>query len=190
MIVSEGVLFGSSKAHKDLRRILVEDQPPRRHRPYCQVGHLSRTRGCRRLSCCSPRPIRVARSTSGSTTSQPMASVWTTSGPTSYRKIAWGRCPTVPLTDHGARQEQPPRTRWPAGPSVRSLGAVTTLAPTRASASPRPTSLANGYDLSINRYKLVVHDMDRASPPVRDHRRPPDPRRRDQESLDELEARL
>ena len=67
VIVPDGVLFGSSKAHKELRRMLVEEQkldavislPSGVFKPYA---------GCPRRSSCSPRPTRAAPTASGSTT--------------------------------------------------------------------------------------------------------------------------
>jgi len=67
VIVPDGVLFGSSKAHKELRRTLVEDHflegvvslPSGVFRPYA---------GVTRQSCSSPRPAGVAPIRCGSTT--------------------------------------------------------------------------------------------------------------------------
>jgi type I restriction enzyme M protein len=78
VIVPDGVLFGSSKAHKELRRILVEDQkldaivklPSGVFKPYA---------GSRRRSCSSPRPRAAVPTTSGSTTWRRTGGAWTTS---------------------------------------------------------------------------------------------------------------
>jgi type I restriction enzyme M protein len=77
VIVPDGVLFGSTKAHKELRRILVEDQ---------KLGGIvslpsacsSPTPGSRLRFCGSPRPTPAAPTTSGSTTSRPTATASTT----------------------------------------------------------------------------------------------------------------
>ena len=67
VIVPDGVLFGSSKAHKELRRMLVED-----HKldaviklPSASSGPMP---GFRPPSCSSPRRASAARTMSGSTT--------------------------------------------------------------------------------------------------------------------------
>lgn len=60
VIVPDGVLFGSSKAHKELRRLLVEEHkldavvklPSGVFRPYAGV--------CPPPSCASPRPVSAA----------------------------------------------------------------------------------------------------------------------------------
>ena len=73
VIVPDGVLFGSSKAHKELRRILAEDQ--RSSTPWyrCPAARSSPTRGSPPRSCSSPRPTPAAPTTSGFTTSRPTA---------------------------------------------------------------------------------------------------------------------
>jgi type I restriction enzyme M protein len=78
VIVPDGVLFGSSTAHKEIRRMLVED-----HR---LDGIVTLPAGCSgpmpafpRLSYCSPRPIPAAPMRSGSTIARRTASRSTTS---------------------------------------------------------------------------------------------------------------
>jgi len=78
VIVPDGVLFGSSKAHKDLRRILVEDQKLDAVVKLPSVCS-GPTLGCPLPSCCSPRPTPAAPTKSGSTTSWPTAIPLTTS---------------------------------------------------------------------------------------------------------------
>ena len=86
VIVPDGVLFGSTKAHKELRRILVEDQKldgivslP--------SGSSSHMPVCRQRFCCSRRRTQAARITSGSTTFRPTASRWTTNARLSRQAI-------------------------------------------------------------------------------------------------------
>jgi type I restriction enzyme M protein len=78
VIVPDGVLFGSSKAHKQLRRMLVED---RSSTPWssCPAACSSRMRASPPRSCSSPRPTPAAPITSGSTTCRPTAGASTTS---------------------------------------------------------------------------------------------------------------
>jgi len=78
VIVPEGVLFGSSNAHKTLRKILVEDQKLEVSSRSRAVSS-SRMRACRPPSFCSRRPTRAAPTTCGSTTSTPMGGRSTTS---------------------------------------------------------------------------------------------------------------
>jgi len=75
---SDGVLFGSSNAHKTLRKILVEDQKLEVSSRSRAVSS-SRMRACRPPSFCSRRPTRAAPTTCGSTTSTPMGGRSTTS---------------------------------------------------------------------------------------------------------------
>ncbi len=84
VIVPDGVLFGSSTAHKAIRRILVEDQkldavvklPSGVFRP---------TQACRPRSCSSPRLTPAAPTTFGSTTCTPTVSPSTTNATRSRR---------------------------------------------------------------------------------------------------------
>ncbi len=143
VIVPDGVLFGSSTAHKPCAacwwRITSLD------------GIVSMPLGgvfralCRCIHCgswCSPRLIPAARITSGSTTCSLMATRWTTSA------IRWVPASTRPTTRRTSSQS--------AGNTGTRRRAVP--APNRASQCPRPRSPALDYDLSINRYKQVVHE--------------------------------
>ena len=84
VIVPDGVLFGSSKAHRTLRKILVEEQkldaivsmPSGVFKPYAGVST---------ASCSSPRPTPEAPTTSGSTIWRRTATRWTTSARRSRR---------------------------------------------------------------------------------------------------------
>ena len=156
VIVPDGVLFGSSKAHKELRRMLVEDHkldavislPSGVFRPYAGV---------------STAILLFTKTNSGGTDH-----VWF------YDMQADGWClddkrqPLLPEDKLGlhagagldrgrARQEQP-AGRAGALAAARRRRAAAPAHRRRASACPRPTSPRNGYDLSINRYKEVVHE--------------------------------
>ena len=78
VIVPDGVLFGSSKAHRTLRRILVEDRSSTPSSP-CPPASSSPTQESPPPSWSSPRRIPEARTTSGSTTCRRTATRWTTS---------------------------------------------------------------------------------------------------------------
>jgi len=90
VIVPDGVLFGSSTAHKEVRRMLVED-----HRLDAIVklpsGVFRPMPACRRRSCCSPRPIPAEPIRSGSTIAGPMGSLWTTSATRCCRRRRSGQ---------------------------------------------------------------------------------------------------
>ena len=118
VIVPDGVLFGSSKAHKDLRRILVEDQkldavvklPSGVFRPYAGV---------------STAILFFTKTNSGGTDD-----VWF------YDVQADG----FSLDDkrNPDRGQRPPRRARPLGSATAT--SETAPAPSRASACPRPTS--------------------------------------------------
>ena len=98
VIVPDGVLFGSSKAHKELRRILVEDQkldavvklPSGVFKPYAGV---------------STAILLFTKTDSGGTDHvwfyevTPTAGAWTTSARRCSPRTSSGRVPRVPLTD-------------------------------------------------------------------------------------------
>ncbi len=105
VIVPEGVLFGSSNAHKSLRKILIEDQKldgvvslP--------SGVFDRMPAYRRPSCYSPRRTLAAPTMSGSTTSKPMAGRSTTSAPRCSRRTNLALCQSC-ADGRGPREEQP-----------------------------------------------------------------------------------
>jgi type I restriction enzyme M protein len=89
VIVPDGVLFGSSKAHKELRRLIVEDHkldavvslPSGVFKPYAGVSPPP--------SCSSPRPTPAAPTTCGSTTCAPTAGAWTTSASRCWPTNCW-----------------------------------------------------------------------------------------------------
>ena len=129
VIVPDGVLFGSSNAHRTLRRILVEEQkldaivsmPSGVFKPYAGVSP---------PSCSSPRPTPEARTTSGSTTCRRTATRWTTSGRRSRRRA------TLPTSSPAGRTAKRSasgrgRTRVSSCPKARSR-ATTTTSPSTA----------------------------------------------------------
>ena len=76
-IVPDGVLFGSGKAHRQVRELLIDGNK-------CS----SLTLESRRRFYSSPAPIREEPRTSGSTICRRMAIAWTTSGTRSRRAIS------------------------------------------------------------------------------------------------------
>ena len=73
VIVPDGVLFGSSKAHKELRRILVEGPEARRRGIAARRRVQALRGGLHRNTVLHQDQLRAAPTTSGSTTSRPTA---------------------------------------------------------------------------------------------------------------------
>lgn len=135
VIVPDGVLFGSSKAHKDLRRTLVEDQeldavvklPSGVFRPYAGV---------------SSAILFFTRTDSGGTDN-----VWF------YDVQADGFSLDDKRNPIKANDLPDVLTRW------QNLAAETSRERTdRSFLVPKADIVAQGYDLSLNRYKEIVHD--------------------------------
>ncbi|QTX05813.1 type I restriction-modification system subunit M [Agromyces archimandritae] len=155
VIVPDGVLFGSSKAHKELRRILVEDHkldgvvklPSGVFKPYTGV---------------STAILLFTKTSSGGTDE-----VWF------YDVRADGFTLDDKRTAIEANDLPDALTRWlslskPASPELdrpRTAQSFTV---------PKSEIEANGYDLSINRYREIEHEEV-------EHRSP-------EEILDELDA--
>lgn len=136
VIVPDGVLFGSSKAHKELRRTLVEDQkldavvklPSGVFRPYAGV---------------STAILFFTKTNSGGTDD-----VWF------YDVRADGFSLDDKRQEIEASDLPDVRERW-------SLRATTEREQARTEQSyvvPKAEIVEQGYDLSINRYREVIHD--------------------------------
>ena len=109
VIVPDGVLFGSSKAHKDAAQDPGRGPEARRRRLACPRACSSPTPGSPPPSCSSPRPTPAAPTTSGSTTCRPTASASTTSAPRSRTRTT---SPTSsPRWQNRARAEKQSATR-------------------------------------------------------------------------------
>ncbi len=155
VIVPDGALFGSTKAHKELRRILVEDQkldgivklPSGVFKPYAGV---------------STAIALFTKTNSGGTDH-----VWFYDLQADGRSLddkrtkllptaKLGACPAEPLSeDEHAKNNLPDAlARW-----QQRDGTELNRAPTEQSfCVPKADIVANGYDLSINRYKELIHD--------------------------------
>lgn len=161
VIVPDGVLFGSSKAHKDLRRILVEEQkldavvklPSGVFRPYAGV---------------STAILLFTRTDSGGTDHvwfyDVQADGWSLDdkrnallpadqlGPVS--RDAHGESVTFDVSNHEKNNLPDVLARW-----VERHGEERERERTAQSfCVPRADIVAQGYDLSLNRYRQVVHD--------------------------------
>lgn len=162
VIVPDGVLFGSTKAHKELRRILVEDQkldaivklPSGVFRPYAGV---------------STAILFFTRTNSGGTDD-----VWF------YDVVADGwslddkRTPLLDATKLGPRPDEAltaeehaknnlpdALARW----ADRTGGERDRARTEQSFCVPKAEIVAEGYDLSINRYKeLVLEEVEHRPP--------------------------
>jgi type I restriction enzyme M protein len=144
VIVPDGVLFGSSKAHKDLRRILVEDQkldavvklPSGVFRPYAGV---------------STAILLFTKTNSGGTDE-----VWF------YDVHADGFSLDDKRNPVEANDLPDVLERWASRTTTERDRALTE----RSFCVPKADIVAQGYDLSLNRYKEIVHDEVEHRPPL------------------------
>jgi len=155
VIVPDGVLFGSSKAHKELRRMLVEEQkldavlklPSGAFRPYAGVS----------------TAILVFTKTNSGGTDQVWfydieADGWSLDDKRTplLPEEKLGPAPHTALTaeDHGRNNLPDVLARW-----GQRNGAERERSRTAQSfCVPKADIAAQGYDLSLNRYKEVVHE--------------------------------
>jgi type I restriction enzyme M protein len=162
VIVPDGVLFGSSTAHKELRRILVEDQkldavvslPGGTFKPYAGV---------------STAILVFTKTNSGGTDV-----VWFYDVEADGWSLDDKRTPLLPddklgpvpktalAADEYAKNNLPDvLARW-AGPAGAERERPRT---TQSFCVPKADIAAQGYDLSLNRYKEVVHEAVEHRPP-------------------------
>ena len=156
IIVPDGVLFGSSNAHKELRRMLVEDHkldavislPSGAFKPYAGV---------------STAILIFTKTNSGGTDNvwfyDMQADGWSLDDKRQplLSEDKLGAAPATPLTDADHVKNNLPDVlaRW-----KRREGEELQRPRTAQSyCVPKAEIAANGYDLSINRYKEVVHDV-------------------------------
>jgi len=157
VIVPDGVLFGSSTAHKTLRKRLVEEQkldavvklPSGVFRPYAGV---------------STAILIFTRVDGGGTTEDVwfydvQADGWSLDDKRTplLPEDKLGCMPSAPLTS-----EEHPRNNLPDA-LVRWASRTTESERTRARTEqsffvPKADIIAQGYDLSLNRYKEVIHE--------------------------------
>ena len=129
VIVPDGVLFGSSKAHRTLRTILARSRSSTPSSP-CPLVSSNPTPGFPPPSCCSPRPTPVAPTTCGSTICRRTATRSTTSAPHSQARATWrtsslaGRIERPRPSVHA-----PTRVSWCRRPRLQ---ATTTTSPSTA----------------------------------------------------------
>ncbi len=144
VIVPDGVLFGSSKAHKELRRTLVEDQkldgivklPSGVFKPYAGV---------------STAILLFTKTNSGGTDH-----VWF------YDVGADGFSLDDKRTPIEANDLPDALSRW----GLRSTSELERARAEQSFCVPVADIVAQGYDLSLNRYKEIVHDEVEHRPPL------------------------
>jgi type I restriction enzyme M protein len=162
VIVPDGVLFGSSKAHKELRRKLVEEQkldavislPSGAFKPYAGV---------------STAILLFTKTNSGGTDQvwfyDAQADGWSLDDKRQplLAEEKLGVTPATPLSEaEHARNNLPDvLARWGQRDGAERQRARTA----QSFCVPKADIEANGYDLSINRYKEVVHEAVEHLPP-------------------------
>jgi type I restriction enzyme M protein len=170
VIVPDGVLFGSSKAHKELRRMLVEDQkldavvklPGGVFKPY--AGCLDRDPAVHQDQLGRHRPRLVLRRPGRRLEPRRQAHA------AAAAKTSSARCRAARLTGRSTPRTTCP-TCWRAGRSAMAPNA-NALRTAQSFCVPKADIAAQGYDLSLNRYKEVVHEEVEHRAPKRDPRRP------------------
>jgi type I restriction enzyme M protein len=162
VIVPDGVLFGSSKAHKELRRILVEDQkldavvslPGGVFKPYAGV---------------STAILVFTKTNSGGTDV-----VWFYDVDADGWSLDDKRAPLLPDDKLGPvsrtplRADEHTKNNLPDVLARWTERAGTERERPRTAQSfcvPKANIAAQGYDLSLNRYKEVVHEAVQHRPP-------------------------
>ncbi|WP_433551753.1 type I restriction-modification system subunit M [Micromonospora zamorensis] len=163
VIVPDGVLFGSSKAHKEIRRMLVDDHkldavvklPSGVFRPYTNV---------------SAAILYFTKTNSGGT-----GNVWfyevTADGWSLDDKRTpllpddkLGTGPSVDFTesDHAKNNLPDVLARW----AQRDSGELKRARTEQSFCVPKDDIVAQEYDLSLNRYKEIVHEEVEYRPPL------------------------
>ncbi len=162
VIVPDGVLFGSTKAHKELRRLLVEEQkldgvvslPGGVFKPYAGV---------------STAILLFTKTDSGGTDSVWFYDVDADGMSLDDKRTQlvpddkFGPVPATPLTpdDHPKNNLPDVLARW----QERAGNERERPRTAQSFCVPKADIAAQGYDLSLNRYKEVVHEAIAHRPP-------------------------
>ena len=163
VIVPDGVLFGSTKAHKELRRILVEDQkldavvslPGGAFKPYAGV---------------STAILLFTKTNSGGTDSvwfyDVQADGWSLDDKRTplLAEEKLGPAPGTALTEeeHPSNNLPDVLARW----AERAASEREQPRTAQSFCVPKAEIADNGYDLSLNRYKEVVYEAAEHRPPM------------------------
>jgi type I restriction enzyme M protein len=160
VIVPDGVLFGSSKAHKELRKILVEEQkldgvvklPGGVFKPYAGV---------------STAILLFTKTNSGGTDRvwfyEVEADGWSLDDKRQplLPEEKLGVMPKLAAEEHGRNNLPDVLGRW----AERNGSEGDRPRTAQSFCVPKGEIVGNGYDLSLNRYKEVVHEVvDHVSP--------------------------
>ncbi len=156
VIVPDGVLFGSSKAHKELRKMLVEEQkldaviklPSGVFKPYAGV---------------STAILLFTKTNSGGTDRvwfyEVEADGWSLDDKRTplLSEVKLGPTPSVALSkeEHGKNNLPDVLARWAERDGKEKKRARTE----QSFCIPKIDIAAQGYDLSLNRYKEVMHEV-------------------------------
>jgi len=159
VIVPEGVLFGSSNAHKSLRKILVEEQkldavislPGGVFKPYAGV---------------STAILIFTKTNSGGTDHVWFYDVdadgWSLDDKRTPLLVdeKLGPVPSAVLTDEEHAKNNLPDVlvRWRSLQAVKRNGELARKRTEQSFSVSKADIAARGYDLSLNRYKEVVHE--------------------------------
>jgi len=163
VVVPDGVLFGSSNAHKTLRKILVEDQkldgvlklPSGVFRPYAGV---------------STAILLFTKTNSGGTDHVWFYNVEADGWSLDDKRTALlaedkvGPVPRTPLTaeEHSKNNLPDALARWAA----RNSGELDRSRTDQSFCVPKANIVDQGYDLSVNHYKEVIHEEAEHRPPL------------------------
>ncbi|MFZ1538892.1 MAG: class I SAM-dependent DNA methyltransferase [Chromatiaceae bacterium] len=162
VIVPDGVLFGSSKAHKELRRMIVEEQK--------LDAVISLPSGCFKPYAGVSTAILVFTKTNSGGTDQVwfydmQADGWSLDDKRqpllSEDKLGVSPGPTLTEADHAKNNLPDVLKRWQKRDTAEGQRARTE----QSFCVPKADIATQGYDLSINRYKEVVHEAVEHLPP-------------------------
>jgi type I restriction enzyme M protein len=162
VIVPDGVLFGSSKAHKQLRQMLVEEQkldavislPSGAFKPYAGV---------------STAILLFTKTNSGGTDNvwfyDLQADGWSLDDKRqpllADEKLGVSPAVTLSSEEHAKNNLPDVLKRW----ELRSSDEIQRARTEQSFCVPLADIVANGFDLSINRYKEVIHEEVEHIPP-------------------------
>jgi type I restriction enzyme M protein len=163
VIVPDGVLFGSSKAHKELRRMLVEEQK--------LDGVISLPSGCfKPYAGVSTAILLFTKTNSGGTDHvwffDMQADGWSLDDKRqpllAEDKLGLAPLHILSVEEHAKNNLPDALARW----KLRDRSEIDRPRTSQSFCVPKDEIAANGYDLSINRYKEVVHEEIEHRPPT------------------------
>ena len=187
IVVPDGVLFGSSKAHKELRRMLIEDQK--------LDGVISLPSGCFKPYAGVSTAILVFTKTNSGGTDQVwfydmQADGWSLDDKRQplldVDKLGLAPLHLLTAEEHAKNNLPDALARW----KLRDGPERDRPRTAQSFCVPKEEIAANGYDLSINRYKEVVHEEIEHRPPTEILARLRELEAEIQAGMDELEGML